>query len=450
VGALRALVWRVLHTRFLRDAGALHLAAGFNQLGQLASAVALAFLLGARGQGLFVSAVALQAFGHCLLHFGVPQVAASQIAANVARGRAEKVASWVAFQAKVNLLFGLLILGLGAGLFPFLAESFLGDRRIGCWAVWLCLGAVLEVPRDTVRVTLQGTRRMSALARVENSHELVRFFLVVAGALIIGGPGGAVLGSVLASATSSVLAIALYRGMRGDRDPTLPGGRAVLAGLREVPIRQGLRQGVRLAITKNAHPLLVSVVPRLLVQGIAGSQLVAYFHIAHRLMSVPLVFLGAISRTALPALAEHAGRKDIEAYRRLFARASLGTGLVVSVGTWIGLLLVPALVGAIFPGDYVGPVSDFASILAVGVTLLSFGACTEAFYVTANRLRALYVLGITGALVTIPANLFLVAQLGAVGAAWGVVAYHAWTVVELLYIGAFLWPRRGVPSPWDG
>lgn len=449
LGTLRALARRAWGTRFLREAGALHLAASVNQVGQLASAVGLAFLLGAREQGLFVSAVALHAFGHCLLHVGVPQVAASQISANAARGRALKVASWVAFQAKVNLLFGALVLALGAGLFPLLAESVLGDRRIGVWGAWLCLGALLEVPRDTVRAALQGTRRMPALARVENAHELVRFFLVVAGALIAHGAGGAVLGSVAASATSSLLALAIYRDARADGGSPVPGAREVLGALRRVPLRRGLRQGVRLAVLKNLHTLALSVLPRLLVQGLAGSQLVAYFHIAQRLMSVPQVLTGAVSRTALPALSEHAGRRDLPAYRRLLARASLGTGALISVGVWLGLLLVPLFVGLFFPPDYVAPVTGFAGILALGVTCYAFGACTEAFFVSANQVRALYVLGAMGALITIPANVWLVGRMGATGAAWAVVVYNAWTLVELAYIAAYLWPRRGQAAPWD-
>ncbi len=91
----------MLRTKFARDAGALQVAAGVGQLGQLASAMALAALLGASGQGLYVSAVALCALGHCLVRVGVPQSTTSQISANVARGRDAKVASWVAFFTKV-------------------------------------------------------------------------------------------------------------------------------------------------------------------------------------------------------------------------------------------------------------------------------------------------------------------------------------------------------------
>jgi O-antigen/teichoic acid export membrane protein len=445
----RAQWARALRTKFVRDAGILHLAASVNQLGQLASAVALAFLLGARDQGLYVSATALYAFGHCLIHVGVPQATASQISANAARERDAKVASWVAFTAKVDLIFSLGLALVGLALFPLAAESLLGDRRIGLWASWLCLGGLFDVPRDAARVALQGTRRMAALGRVENAQELVRFFLIVLGALIAGGPAGAVLGSLLASAVGSLLAVVIYREARLDGGAPLPGVRAVLGALRDLPLRRGLRQGLRISLFRNAHVLLLSVLPRLLVQGLAGSQLVAYYHIAQRLMSLPEVLSGAVSRTALPALAEHAGRRDLAAFRRLFLGATLWSGGLISAGIWIGLLFVPAFVGLCFPADYVQPVSHFALILALGASIAAFGVCSEAFFITANQVRALYMLSLVGALLTIPANVWLVTHFAATGAAWAVVVYQSWTLSQLAYCVAFLRPRAGVAGPWD-
>lgn len=435
--------------KFLRDAGALKLAGSVNQIGQLASAVALAFLLGARDQGLYVSAVALHAFGHCLIHVGVPQVTASQISANVARESWDKVASWIAFLAKAHLGFAVLLVAVGFACFPWIAETWLGDRRIGVWGSWLCLGAVLEVPRDVARVALQGTRRMGLLARIENAQEVVRFFLIVVGALIAGGPAGAVIGSLAATATSSLMAISIYREARGDGGAPLPAVGDVLGRLRDVPLRRGLRQGVRIALMKNAGTLTLSVLPRLLVQGLAGPRMVAYFHIAHRLMSVPFVISTAVSRTALPAMAEQVGRRDLPAYRRLFVRASLGTGLGISAALALGLLFVPDLVRVGFPDDYVEPVTRFSWILALGTALTAFGCCTEAFFVTANQVRALYTLAVVGLLVAIPAAAYLVWAVEVTGPAWAVVVVHSWTLVELSYALWFLRPRPGAPLPWE-
>ena len=77
-----------LRNKFVRDAATLQFAGFLNRFSQAASAIALAFLLGADGQGLFISAVALQALFYFLVNLGVAQATASQVAAAAARGNA--------------------------------------------------------------------------------------------------------------------------------------------------------------------------------------------------------------------------------------------------------------------------------------------------------------------------------------------------------------------------
>ena len=435
-------------SRFLRDATSLQIAGSLAQVSQLGSAIALAFLLGAKGQGLFVSAIALHALGHCLINIGVPQATASQISASAARGRAEKVASWVAFLTKVNLLFSSWMVVIGYLIFPYLAERFLHDRQIGVWASWLTLGPILELPRDVVRVALQGTRRMGTLGAVENGQELLRFFLVVIGALISGSPAGAILGSLSASALSSLVALSLYRSIRHDGGTPLPRVREVVAGLRDIPIRQGLRQGVRISVFKNLHTLLLMVMPRLVIQALVGANWVAYYHIAQRLMSAPQVLSAAISRTALPAMSELAGHQDGPAFRRLFARASLSTGVAITAAIWTGLMIVPWFLGLLFPPDYGEPVLRFAMILAVAESIGAFGVCLEAFFISANRLRGLYITGLVGFLITSPIALWLVFRVETTGVAWGVVALRSINLLQLAYAASFLWGRRGLSELW--
>ena len=54
-------VWEMLRTKFVRDAATLQVATTISQGFQVVTTAALALLLGAEGQGLSVSAIALQA-----------------------------------------------------------------------------------------------------------------------------------------------------------------------------------------------------------------------------------------------------------------------------------------------------------------------------------------------------------------------------------------------------
>ncbi len=440
---------RLLESKFARDVAHLQVASGLSLLSQLGSTFTLAFLLGAEKQGLFLSAGALHALGHCLMSLGVPQVVASQISANAARGRSEKTSSWIAFLVKVNLLFALWLGTIGYFAFPWIAETLLGDGRLGTWAWWLCLGTLLEVPREMVRVAFQGTRRMGPLGLVENAHEMIRFFLVSMGALITGEAEGALVGGICASGLGSLLAVHIYQRERGVGH-LLPGMRETLGRFWSIPIRKGLRQGVRIAAFKNLHTLLFLVLPKLAVQSLAGSRWVAYFHIAQRLTSLPQMLTSSIARTALPALGEKAGKRDAAGLRRIFASATLGNGLLVSGALGCGLLLIPWLLPLFFPPDYVEPVIGFAVVLAIGESAGAFTVCLEAFFISLNRLRVLLLFSLLGLATAVPGAAWLTAHVEVTGPAWGIALMRGFNLLQLGYAIVFLWGHRRRVGYWAG
>jgi O-antigen/teichoic acid export membrane protein len=445
---LHPVTW--LRNRFVRDAATLQVAGMINQASQLASAVALAFLLGAHGQGLYVSAISLQALFYFMISVGVAQATTSQIAAAAARDNEYKSSGWVTFMAKAVLLFGTLLLIGGALILPTVGERLYGSREVGVWAAWLCAQPLLELPRVVAMVSFQGTRRMFFLGQVENGHELVRFFLVILGATITGSAEGAIIGTLGASVIGSILASELYREARKDGGHPLPSARQIVARMREVKVRQGIRQGVRVAFLKNGQSLFGTVFPRLIIGVVAGVSWVTYFHIAHRIMMVPMMLALGVSRTLLPALGELAGKKDIDRFRTLFVKATLITGSLIAVCELLLLALVPWMVTLLFPEDYVRPVFTFAAILVIGYIPYGFGSTVESFYIVANRIKALLVITLIGAVITIPTNVWLILTVPYTGTAWGLSLYQSWTVVHLVYAAWFFRSVRRGGGVWGG
>ncbi len=446
---MRSRLLAAIRHRFVRDAATLQVAALINQTSQLLSTVAIAFLLGSNGQGLFVSALALQALFFFLVNLGVTQAVVSQIAAAAARGNDFKVAGWIAFLAKTILVFGSVILAVGYFALPEIGERFFKDRQIGVWAWWLCFVPLLELPKLVALVVFQGTRRMLLLGQVENGHELVRFFLVVLGALITQTPQGAILGTIASSAVGSILALGLYHQARHDGGYPLPGPREILARTRDVKIRQGIRQGLRIALLKNGQVLFGTVFPRLILGGVVGMSWVAYFHIAQRFMMVPMMMAQGVSRTLLPALGELAGLRDITRLRRLFARASLVTGGLISAALLAVLFAIPFLMPLLFPEDYARPVFHYAWILTLGYVPFAFAVGIESFFIVANRVRVWLLLTVLGAILTIPTNVWLIFNVPYTGTAWGLSLYQSWVLVHLGYITWFLARARRPEQVWS-
>lgn len=449
---------RWIRSKFLRDAATLQVAGVLTQGSQVVSTILIAYLLGAEGQGTYVSAIALQGLVYFLVNVGVHTATVSQLAAAAARDNRDKVSGWLAFLAKAILGFSLLIVPLGYFAVPEVGAWMYGTfdaagaaygREIGFWAWLLCLQPLLELPRTVAAVAFQGTRRMLALSRVELAQEIVRIFLVILGALVTGSAAGAIVGHLAACGISSVVALDVYRRARHDGAGFLPGIREVVRGIPQVPLRKGLRLGLRVGLLKNSHSLFINVFPRLIVGGVVGIDWVAYFHIAQRIIQVPLLVMFGVSRVMLPALGELAGLKDIERFKRLFFRVTLLTGTTVAAGILILMPFVPFLTSWLLPADYSKPVSEFYGILAIGYAILPFGSAHEAFYVATNTLRAWLWISALGTALLLPVNVFLILTVDRTGTAWGLSAYLSWVLAHFFYIGYFFAKSR-TRAVWEG
>ena len=443
---MKGKLLEMLRSRFVRDTATLQAAGVINQLSQMISTVLIAYLLGAEGQGLLVTAIALQGGLHFLVNTGVVPATVSQIAVAASRGNAEKTAGWIAFVTKAILVFGLAILVVGWFLLPWVGERWFGSREVGVWAWILCLEPILDLPRAVAFTAFQGTRRMKALAQLENADEVVRLFLVVIGAVVTGSGLGAVIGSVVAALFGSLLAIELWRQARNDGGAVLPSVRDIARSMWSVPLRQGLRLGLRIGIVKNGTSLFLTVFPRLVISRFVGPEYTSYFHIAQRILTIPLTLMLGISRTALPALAGLSGTRDWRGFRKLFLQISFGSGAVLGGSILLAIPFIEPLVAWLFPPDYAYPVATYYMVLCVGAVPFTFAVAIESFYIATNRIKAWLWLTALGAFITIPLNVVFVKLIPYTGMAWGIALYQSWVLVHLVYI---VWVLR-TRSAFDG
>lgn len=424
-----------IKNKFLKDTATLQVSSLLNQCSQIVSSIVLAFLLGAHGQGLFVLAMSLQGFLYNLLNVGVVQASVSQVAAAAIRGSHGKVKAWLAFLAKAFITLNALVITVGWFTLPLVAESWYGNRELGVWAWWLCFFPLIDTLRAVVFVALQGTRRMLLVAQLDNSAEVMRAFLVILGAVLTGSAMGAVIGEIVARVLWIFPAASLYRRARHDGGGPLPSLLEIAREIPRVPLRRGLRLGLRVGILKNLNSQVLRIVPSLVIGGLAGAKWVAYFNVAKRFMEMPQMLMAGVTRVALPALSELAGLKDATKFKRLYTRASLLGGGLVSAGILCFLPLIPFVVGEIYPADYPQPVFVYSLILALGYLPGGFAVALESFYIVTNQLRTSMILTIVGALVTIPLNVILMISLPETGAAWGHTVYMSWVLVHFAYIG---------------
>jgi O-antigen/teichoic acid export membrane protein len=429
-----------LKSRLMKDTATLQVSAMLNQASQLVSTVVLAYLLGSHGQGLFFLAISLQAVVYNLVNVGIVAATTTQVAAASVRDSREKVAGWLAFLAKANVIFSLGVIALGWWLLPIAANWYdhqLAEgeaENLGRWAWYLALWPLIDTPRVVAQVAFTGTRRMLRLGQLDNGQELVRAALVIFGAVISGGFEGALLGEIVSRVYSSYLGLDLYYAARRDGEAWLPSMRDVFRRAREVPFSSGMRLALRIGFIKNVNVLSMDLMPGLLLAGFAGPAYLAYYRVANKVMGVPLMMLQGVTRTILPALSEMRGLRDLEGFKRIYYRSTRWSGLIVGCLSLVMLPFVKPFVAALWPADYAAPVFTYSWILALGLVPIAFSVGLDAFYMLTDQMRTCLKIMLVGAFLTIPANVFVIWAFPETGAAWGQTIYRSYVFVHFAFV----------------
>jgi O-antigen/teichoic acid export membrane protein len=444
------VIKRLTQSRFARDAGLLQVSGIFVAVAALFSTVLLSYVLGPEIQGNYF--LALAGFGLCymLLGTGVQQAVVAQFALARGREQFDKAAGWLAFAFKAQVAIGLLLTVTGPIFVVPIVEFVTHEHDLAVLAWWLCVTPILEAPKTMAICALQGGRRMRALALLEMGQESLRVTSIVTAVLIEPSARAAVLGTLVASALSGVVALVAHRREARRPGAYLPSVGAVFAQVREVPLRHGLPLGMRIGLLRSADALSINVLPPLIIKHIGelrgfeqASDWVAYFRVAQRIMQIPVVLLQGISRTALPSLAGLVGQRDPKRFKSLFFKVSLLCGAIVAVGLAVSYPVMLIAVRVWRP-DYHDPVSELAGILALALAISGFAGAFDSFYMVAQRLRAAIVIAFTGMIVTLPLAVWFTWLDPRHGIAWGMVAINGWALVHYAYIGSYFARRRHV------
>jgi len=425
-----------LKSKFFKDMATLQAGSMLTSVGSLCSTILLAFILGAREQGTYFASIALFSLISLLLSSGIGAATVSQVSAAHARGNVAKAAGWLAFQVKASFIVSAGVCIVGYWLYPWIAglELMGGNERIGVLAWWITAMPLLDLPRAAAISAFQASRRMLPLAQTENAHEAMRVFLVTIGAVVTGSAEGAIVGMLIASLLSSLLALEMYRLTRKGGESGLPSIAAVLSRLRDVPVREGVPLGFRLGLLRCTDAIGVQIMPILIINAIAGSEVVAYTKTAQRIMSLPVMLTAGVSRTLFPVMYRYAGLKDVIRFKQAFLRATLIGGGLTSVAILLELPFVYSVVGMFWPPKYVEPVALLAPIIALGNVVLSFGLGIDAFHVVAGTTKWPVRINVVAIPITALLTVWLCRNYALTGGAWGISITTSWVLFQYCFL----------------
>lgn len=434
-------VRRVLSSRFFRQSSTLQGAAVISAAGGFIGLLALTRILGPAELAVFIMASTCYSLLWSLLNLAPASVATSRIAASLRAGETDRMVGWVGILLRLSILLSGVALLVGAFALPAACERFiqLNGARIGFLSALMMMVPILDVPRIVCCSAMQAERKMNALARVDAGQELCRLVLVLSGALAFGTAIGPVIGTIISSVAGSLLALDAYRRERRAEDSVLPAlGTAFRT--RTVPANLAVREGAKVGVVRNVDQLGTSIFPTLFLGGVGNQEWVTYLRVAQRMITMTRLFMQGINRTALPALAQLAGVKDLVGLRRLYWRASFYSGGVVTLGLLVTLPFLPFLLRATLPPEYWDPVWLLALILAPGLAVVSFSVANDIFYLVTGQMRVAIILSVVGLVVNTALLTVLVHGYPRVGAAIGLTVTCCFSLAHVSY--AWLWFRR--------
>lgn len=443
---------RILANRFLRDSSVLQ--AGSLSISGLAflGTIALTHVLGAHRQGEYYLAVAAYSLLWFCLNLGLYPVTISQVAQRLTSGDREGALSWLAYLFKSGIPLGILTLLVGVWGLPSALSWWTSDpsanvARIGLCASILSISPLLELPRVVALAGLEGSRRMLAVTRIENAQEVLRVVLVVIGALLTGSGVGPVIGTVCASALGSLVALVVFQRERLKHVPDLPSMGEILRAAVRVPWTLGLRLGIKMGIVRNIDALAVQVLPALVLGHFSSPQWVSYLRIAQRLVDVSRMFMKGISRTALPVLSGLAQVRDRAGLRRVYWRATLGSGFLFAGGLGLSALILPWAMETFLPRDFHHPVWMSFLILLPGTAVSGFSVANDTFYLVTNQLRMAIILSVVGLVVNTGVLFLACSRWPDYGAAVGLSFTFLWSLTHVAYAGWWFRKHRKQATP---
>ncbi|MBI4604732.1 MAG: oligosaccharide flippase family protein [Planctomycetes bacterium] len=398
----------------------------------LAVGLALARLLGAKGYGAYVYAVAWLAFATPGATLGLDGVLVRYVAAYRRTGRWGALRGLLGFAQGLGvaasaglLLAALLVLGLNRSLDP--------DARLTGLVVLSLLPVVVSA---TLRqATLRGLERV---ATGQLPETLVQPLVILAGAACLGLALRRPATSVEAAAVHAAAAVAAFLLgcllLRRSLPPELRGAP------RDREARVWISMGLPL-LAIGWMQVLLNKGDLLLLGALSGSREAGVYAVASRVADAVLLVFDSTSLVAAPMIAgaHAAGQKEeLQRIVRSVARLNLWLSAPICVAF---LVLAPWLLG-LFGEEFVQGTSVLRILVLGQLFSASAGAVGQILYMTGHARAVAVAVGACGALNLALASA-LIPRYGALGAATSAAISIATFKTSL---AALIWRRLGVIS----
>lgn len=389
-------------------------------------------MLGPEQFGFYALVFALAGFINIFQEVGIGQGTINLFARSYGRQQVrdsqEVLSSFIRISVWVALTAGLL----GVLAAPLAGRIVYDDLELGKLAGIAVATFALTLFFPLTTIMLQVARRIKQLAVLEVMNKLVYSGLPLLFLLFGLGVFGIVTGQLLAMIVMSVVGLLVYRHISGD-DLYIPGlSEVIRTRLSREKLRRIFRFGLAIAINKNLLKIVSSVPLLLLGFFLATNSGLGFYKVAFAYMSLPVVFLGPVSRL----LNIQFPRTEALGLKRLLRRffQVSGVSLLIALAMTLALLLLgPFLIDVFYGPDY-GLSKRLIYPLALYPVFVSAGVGLGPLFRTLDKMRVAIVINAASVLLMLPAAYLLIGSMAIRGLIITVLIFSLFpTVVSFIY-----------------
>ncbi len=395
--------------------------------------------LGPAEYGLFALAQSFLGIWQTLNLTGIKTSTATLLPAAVGKADPDEIRDLLAIYIKVSLVWAVLSLTVlmflgstvAARLYkepvPLAAANALayptlagwittGNGQVGSLAALLALILLFDPFYNLILTAFRSRRAMRLMGILQNLNQLALTISLVGAALLHPTAEGQVIGRLVYSVVTLGIALGLYQRTRQQHVVPYP---TVLTVLRRVPgisYRPYWRFGLENALDKNIANLY-TYLPLQLVGILAGPTAASYIQLALRGINKAGFLTSAVFENMQAVVPQAIGRGD---YQRLWHNFMRVQG-VVALGSvvFFGFVIVmsPLLLVPIFGEEWI-PVLPLLPAFALYGVVTNVGGNFGPLYRALDLTQAAVLSKIAALVVMLPAGIWLINALGALGGVW--------------------------------
>ncbi len=340
-------------------------------------------------------------------------VLAIAIGARDPQGILDALAFYVKVNLAINVLILLVIALLGAPSAVLLYHQ--SEPQIVTLALGLAVGAIADGLYALIVIALQSRRSMRVLTGMQIANQVVLSLCLIAAALISPTPESLVIGRLIYSYATLILALIIYARVRDQGDVPYPPLHDLFARAWSVSPRLYWRFGLANAIDKNAAALFTEI-PMQLVGIFAGAGAVGYLELAMNGITQAGFLTSGIFQNLEAIVPQAVGRKDYAGLWRNFLRVlivmALGSLVLFGLLALVAPFVIPPILGARWV-----PAIPALAVLTIYGAVTSVGGLFGPLYRTLNLMRPIITMKVIVLILIVPISLLLFAPPAAAPAA---------------------------------